>query len=112
MNYILTKHDYPMLVIRSKAKKQYLDALGKADKNVGPVPSDGAHASLEQARDFIAYISQQMENTLEANLRFLSEKADSVWWLNGEFVTSCWYQPPKKVVDKNSGGRSSLMRKR
>ena len=27
-----------------------------------------------------------MENTLEANLRFLSEKADSVWWFNGEFV--------------------------
>lgn len=87
MNYILTKHDYPMLVIRSKAKKQYLDALGKADKIVGPVPSDGAHATLEQARDFVAYISQQMENTLEANLRFLSEKADSIWWFNGEFVT-------------------------
>ena len=53
MNYIFLKHDYPMIVIRSKGKKQYLDALGKADKMVGPVPSDGAQASLEEARDFV-----------------------------------------------------------
>ena len=51
MNYIFLKHDYPMIVIRSKGKKLYLDALGKADKMVGPVPSDGAQASLEEARD-------------------------------------------------------------
>ena len=87
MNYILTKHEYPMLVIRSKAKKQYLDALGKADKVVGPVPSDGAHATLEQARDFVTYISHQMENTIENNLKFIGEKADAVWWYDGELVT-------------------------
>lgn len=86
MNYILTKHDYPMLVIRSKAKKQYLDALGKADKIVGPVPSDGAHATLEQARDFVTYISHQMEDTIENNLKFIGEKADAVWWFDGELV--------------------------
>lgn len=87
MNYILTKHDYPMLVIRSKAKKQYLDALGKADKIVGPVPSDGAHATLEQARDFVTYISHQMEDTIENNLKYIGEKADAVWWFDGELVT-------------------------
>ena len=87
MNYILTKHDYPMLVIRSKTKKQYLDALGKADKIVGPVPSDGAHATLEQARDFVTYISHQMEETIENNLRFIGEKADAVWWYDGELIT-------------------------
>lgn len=87
MNYILTKHDYPMLVIRSKAKKQYLDALGKADKVAGPVPSDGAHATLEQARDFVTYISHQMEDTIENNLKFIGEKADAVWWYDGELIT-------------------------
>ena len=76
-----------MLVIRSKAKKQYLDALGKADKIVGPVPSDGAHATLEQARDFVTYISRQMEDTIENNLRFIGEKADAVWWYDGELIT-------------------------
>lgn len=87
LNYILTKHDYPMLVIRSKAKKQYLDALGKTDKIVGPVPSDGAHATLEQARDFVTYISHQMEDTIENNLKFIGEKADAVWWFDGELIT-------------------------
>lgn len=70
MNYIFLKHDYPMIVIRSKGKKLYLDALGKADKMVGPIPSDGAQASLEEARDFVAYISQQMEKTLQDNIIF------------------------------------------
>ena len=87
MNYILTKHDYPMLVIRSKTKKNYLDALGKADKQVGPIPSDGANATLEQARDFVAYISHQMEETIENNLRFIGERADAVWWYDGELIT-------------------------
>ena len=87
MNYIFLKHDYPMIVIRSKGKKLYLDALGKVDKMVGPIPSDGAQTSLEEAMDFVAYISQQMEKTLQDNMMFLNEKADSVWWHDGEMVT-------------------------
>lgn len=87
MNYILTKHDYPMLVIRSKTKKNYLDALGKADKQVGPIPSDGANATLEQANAFVTYISHQMEETIENNLRFIGERADAVWWYDGELIT-------------------------
>ena len=86
MNYILLRHGYPMIVIRSKTKKTYLDALGKADNKVGPVPSDGANATMEQAEDFVAYITKQVENTLETDLDFLREKADSVWWFDGEFV--------------------------
>jgi Fic family protein len=86
MNYILLRHGYPQIVIRSKNKKTYLEALGRADKNVGPVPSDGANATLEQAGDFVSYITKQVEDTLETNLDFLREKADSVWWFDGEFV--------------------------
>ena len=87
MNYILTKHDYPMLVIRSKTKRYYLDALGKTDKQIGPIPSDGANATLEQANAFVNYISHQMEETLENNLRFIGERADAVWWYDGELIT-------------------------
>ena len=87
MNYILLRHGYPMIVIRSKNKKTYLDALGKADKNVGPVPSDGANATLEQAQDFVNYITKQVEQTLEDDMNFLQEKEDAVWWFDGEFVT-------------------------
>ena len=87
MNFILLRHGYPMIVIRSKNKKAYLEALGKADKNVGPVPSDGANATLEQAQDFVNYITKQVEQTLEDDMNFLQEKEDAVWWFDGEFVT-------------------------
>jgi Fic family protein len=87
MNFILLRHGYPMIVIRSKNKKTYLEALGKADKNVGPVPSDGANATLEQAQDFVNYITKQVEQTLEDDMNFLQEKKDAVWWFDGEFVT-------------------------
>lgn len=86
MNYILLRHGYPMTVIRSKNKKAYLEALGKADKNIGPVPSDGANATLEQAQDFVNYIIKQVEQTLEDDINFLQEKEDAVWWFDGEFV--------------------------
>jgi len=33
LNYILLKKDYPPVVIRTKSRKTYLDALKKADKN-------------------------------------------------------------------------------
>ena len=87
MNYILLRHGYPMIVIRSKNKKTYLEALGKTDKNVGPVPSVGANATLEQAQDFVNYITKQVEQTLEDDMNFLQEKEDAVWWFDGEFVT-------------------------
>ena len=87
MNFILLRHGYPMIVIRSKNKKTYLEALGKADKNVGPIPSDGANATLEQAQDFVNYITKQVEQTLEDDMNFLQEKEDAVWWFDGEFVT-------------------------
>ena len=88
MNYIFLKHYYPMIVIRSKGKKLYLDALGKADKMVGPIPSDGAQASLEEARDFVAYINQQMEKTLICNGM---EKRGVA---HGKFY---WFPQPKTV---------------
>lgn len=86
MNYILFKYGYPMIVIRSKNKKAYLDALHKVDQIVGPIPSEGAHATLEQAKDFVNYITKQVEITLDADLDFLKEKNDAVWWFDGEFV--------------------------
>ena len=87
MNFILLRHGYPMIVIRSKKKKAYLDALGKADKNVGTIPSDGANATLEQAQDFVNYITKQVEQTLEDDMNFLQEKEDAVWLFDGDLVT-------------------------
>ena len=53
VNFILARHDYPMVVVRSRKKKDYLEALHQADLVVGPVPSDGSHASLREARKFV-----------------------------------------------------------
>lgn len=52
VNYILTRHDYPMIVVRSRRKSEYLEALHQTDLEVGPVPSDGAHAGIKEIRPF------------------------------------------------------------
>ena len=40
VNYILTRHDYPMIVVRSRKKNEYLEALHVTDQIVGLSPSD------------------------------------------------------------------------
>lgn len=57
VNYILSRHGYPMIVVRSRKKKEYLDALSAADKIVGKEPSKGAKASLEDIRHFLKYFT-------------------------------------------------------
>ena len=86
VNYILLRHDYPMVVVRSKLKKDYLAALNQTDVNVGILPSDGAHASLEAARPFVDYFTALLCREIEDNMSFISEKDKNVWWFNGEFV--------------------------
>jgi Fic family protein len=46
VNFILCRHDYPLIVVRRRKKGEYLEALHQADMAVGPVPADGAHAQL------------------------------------------------------------------
>lgn len=86
VNYILLRHDYPMVVVRSKLKKDYLAALNQTDVNVGILPSDGAHAGLEAARPFVDYFTALLCREIEDNMSFISEKDENVWWFNGEFV--------------------------
>ena len=64
VNYILCRHNYPMIVVKSADKENYLNALSLCDANVGPVPSVGAHAEIEQIRPFVAYVEQCMERAL------------------------------------------------
>lgn len=87
VNYILIRHNYPMIVIQSKKKSAYLQALSMADKNSGVVPSNGAHASLEEIRPFAEYMEKVMASELSQNVAFIREKSENVWWYNGEFVT-------------------------
>ena len=55
VNYILAKHDIPMIVIRSRKKTEYLEALHSTDLAVGSAPSDGAKASIQSISPFLRY---------------------------------------------------------
>ena len=76
VNYILYRHGYPMIVVKSKDKENYLTALNQCDVIVGPTPSIGAHAELKQIIPFVNYMSKCLENALELNIR--AAKGESI----------------------------------
>lgn len=86
MNFILSRHDYPMIVVRSRKKSEYLEALHQADLAVGPVPSDGAHAELKDIKPFMKYFNELVATEVYNDVLFVSEKADNVWWYDGERI--------------------------
>lgn len=87
VNFILLRQNYLMIVVRSKAKDIYLKVLNLCDQSVGSIPSDGAHAELSQIKPFVDYIEKLITEEITNSIRFISEKAESVWWYNGNFVT-------------------------
>lgn len=76
VNYILTRHHYPMIVVKSKDKDRYLTALNRCDVQVGPTPSVGAHAEPEQLVPFIEYMTQCLEAALTVCLK--AAKGESI----------------------------------
>ena len=86
VNYILCRHDYPMIVVRSRKKSEYLEALHKTDLTVGSTPSLGAHASKRDIQQFLTYFTNLFVEEVDYNIRFLTERGDKVWWFDGERV--------------------------
>jgi len=76
VNYILLRHNYPMIVVRSQDKEKYLMALHQADINVGATPSLGAHAELEQITDFVQYMAACLERALTTCIK--AAKGESI----------------------------------
>ena len=64
VNYILARHHYPMIVIKTADRENYLKALGDCDGFAGTAPSAGAHANVEQIRPFVVYIERCIERAL------------------------------------------------
>lgn len=85
-NYILSRHDYPMIVVRSRLKQAYLEALHQADLIVGSAPYNGAHASLKGMRPFYKYMSNLIAQEIENDVLFVTEKDENVWWYDGERI--------------------------
>ena len=69
VNYILCRHGYPMLVVKSADKENYLTALNRCDIAVGPVPSVGAHARLDQITPFVDYMKGCLERALTISIK-------------------------------------------
>ena len=86
VNFILTRHDYPMIVVRSRKKSEYLEALHQVDIEVGPLPRDGAHAEIKNIRPFLKYFYDLVANEVYNDVLFLSEKNENVWWYDGERI--------------------------
>lgn len=86
VNYILARHNYPMIVVRSRNKQKYLDALSASDKVVGAEPSRGAQATLLQIRNFLVYFTQLVAEEVANDVRFIREKSPKNWWYDGEMI--------------------------
>ena len=87
VNYILSRHGWPMIVVRNRDKQNYLEALHQADLIVGPVPSDGAHASLREIRHFMTYFSKLVKTEIQADIDFVTKSSENIWWYDGQMIT-------------------------
>ena len=87
VNYILARHDWPMVVVRNRNKSQYIDALHQSDVAIGPTPSDGAHASFQQIGAFARYFQKLVTTELEYDIDFVKEQSPNVWWYDGQKIT-------------------------
>jgi Fic family protein len=86
VNFILARHDYPMIVVRSRGKKEYLEALHQADLEVGQAPSIGAQAPLDRIRPFSKYFTALVAEEIYNDVRFVTEPNENVWWYDGQRV--------------------------
>ena len=85
-NYILSRHGYPMIVVRSRMKQAYLEALHQSDLIVGSAPYDGAHAPLKKIRPFFKYMSNLIAQEIENDVLFITDKDENIWWYDGERI--------------------------
>lgn len=76
VNYILARHGYPMIVIKSDDKNNYLTALNRCDMAIGPIPSVGSNAELSQIMPFVEYMSTCLERAL--NISIKAAKGESI----------------------------------
>ncbi len=88
VNYILNRHGWPMIVVRSRLKQEYLEALHQTDLVVGADPSDGAHANIKQIDKFLKYFENLVAKEIQTDIDFVSRKSEDVWWYDGEIIST------------------------
>ena len=75
-----------MIVVRSRKKDEYLEALHKSDLVVGSVPSKGAHASIKEIYHFLDYFQKLIAKEINYDVDFLTKTGENVWWFDEEQV--------------------------
>ncbi|MBP5229206.1 MAG: Fic family protein [Bacteroidales bacterium] len=76
VNYILIKNGYPMLIVKSSDKDNYLQALNACDLVVGLIPSEGAHADITEINPFLEYLKKCLIQSL--NISIKAAKGESI----------------------------------
>jgi Fic family protein len=71
VNYILLRHNYPMMVVPTADRKNYLNTLSQCDKNTGKEPYNGANATLEQITPFYDYIAAFVVRKLKFSVQLI-----------------------------------------
>lgn len=102
VNYILLRHDYPMLVIRSDDRNNYLKVLHRCDLLSGKNPYNGAHATLEQTQPLVEYISTVLEDKLSGLIQLAKGEINELIETKADEVITA-----KKVVRKSGQKRWS-----
>lgn len=88
VNYILSRHGWPMIVVRSRKKQEYIEALHQTDMVVGAVPSVGAHATIKQIGSFLKYFEKLVSKEIQTDIDFVTRKDEDIWWYDGEIITT------------------------
>ena len=124
VNFILARYGYPMVVVPSKKKENYLDALNKCDIVVGSVPADGAHATIIQIRPFVDYFENLVIYEMQNDITIAKGRNVVQWWYNGEIIRfqnetinkiiEILYSSPKtsirELVDKVGINKSAIQK--
>ena len=77
-----------LMVVRSRLKLEYLEALHQTDLIVGADPSDGAHANIKQIDIFLKYFETLVAKEIQTDIDFVSRKSEDVWWYDGEIIST------------------------
>lgn len=88
VNYILSRHGWPMIVVRSRKKQEYIEALHQTDMVVGAVPSAGAHATIKQIGVFLRYFEKLVAEEIQTDIDFVTRKDKDIWWYDGEIISA------------------------
>jgi Fic family protein len=91
VNYVLLRNNFPMVVIKTDDKNNYLKMLHLCDVESGPLPSDGAYSKTQQIVPFIDYLTFVITATIKTTIQWLKEQKggtiSNAWWYNGQEIT-------------------------